>query len=75
MPRSEVDAVVEKNLRFRVSLIRLSEEELVMYAPVGITADSLTLNMRFSNQKLISAKIVGEDNPLDVPKDAPPDLP
>jgi hypothetical protein len=72
--RGETDKIVAKNLSFRVSVLFDDESRLTMYTPVGLVADSLTLEMKFQEDKLVAAKIVGEDNPQDVPTDAPPDL-
>lgn len=70
----EVDRIVEKNCGWGVNVIRCDETQLVMYAKVGFMADSITLTMDFADDSLVSAKIVGEDNPQDIPRDAPPDL-
>lgn len=72
--RQEVDRIVEKNCGWGVNVIRSDETQLVMYAKVGLMADSITLTMDFADDSLVSAKIVGEDNPQDIPRDAPPDL-
>jgi len=72
--RQVVDLIVEENCGWNVKVIRSEQAQLVMYAKVGFMADSITLTMDFADDRLISAKIVGEDNPLDIPRDAPPDL-
>ncbi|MBL8180617.1 MAG: hypothetical protein JNL64_03285 [Blastocatellia bacterium] len=72
--RQEVDRIVEKNCGWNVKVIRSEQTQLVMYAKVGFMADSITLTMDFADDRLVSAKIVGEDHPLDIPRDAPPDL-
>lgn len=74
MSRGEVDKIVAKNLSFQVSVLFDDRHTLTMYTPVGVVADSLTLEMKFQEDRLVAAKIVGEDHPQDVPTDAPPDL-
>jgi hypothetical protein len=74
MSRGEVDNIVAKNLNFQISVIANDNSTLTMYTPLGVMADSLTLQMKFQEDRLIGAKIVGEDHPQDIPTDAPPDL-
>ena len=72
LARQEVDRIVNKNCGWNVNVVQSDITRVVMSTKVGIMADSITLTMDFLADRLLSAKIVGEDHPLDIPRDAPP---
>ena len=72
MPRSEVEAILG---RHDTPFIMKHSEDNSVYLSVSLGGrDYLYLAIEFIDGKLSKAHFGGEDNPCDVPKDAPPNL-
>jgi len=70
--KAEVEEIIN---RHQASFIYRQdyEDQISLRVHLGM-ADSLSLGILFSDDKLKSANFFGEDNPMDVPKDSPPNL-
>jgi len=72
MPKAEVEEVISRHQAPYVRKIE-TQSGVNLLVSLGM-ADWLSLNIDFSDGKLKSAKLAGEDSPADVPKDAPSDI-
>jgi len=72
MPKAEVENIISRHQTPYLRRIE-TEDGIVLLVDLGL-ADSLSLAMGFSDNKLKGAKLAGEDSPKDVPKDAPKDI-
>lgn len=70
--KAEVEEIIN---RHQASFIKRIETEKGFNLMVHLgMADSLSLVLAFSDEKLKTAALIGEDSPQDVPKDAPPNI-
>lgn len=72
MPKAEVEEIINRHQTSFVWKIE-KEENIYLWVHLGLT-DALSLQLIFSDNKLKSASLAGEDHPKDVPEDAPPNL-
>jgi len=72
MSKAEVEEIIS---RHQTPYLRRIETEngVNLLVHLGL-ADTLSLVIGFSDDKLKGAKLAGEDSPMDVPKDAPSDI-
>ncbi len=72
MPRSEVESIIS---RHDAPYIRKhADDNSISLSVILGGINSLYLAAEFSGGKLVKARFGGEDNPWDVPKDAPPSI-
>jgi hypothetical protein len=70
--KAEVEEIINRHRTTFIERIE-TKEGICLLVHLGM-ADSLSLNLTFSENKLKSAVLAGEDHPQDVPTDAPPNL-
>ncbi len=72
MPKAEAEDVIH---RHQATFINRSDSEgrTFLLVHMGLT-DALYLSIDYADGKLVSARLGGEDNPQDVPKDAPANI-
>lgn len=70
--KAEAEEIINRHQTTFIERIE-TKEGICLLVSLGM-ADFLSLNITFSENKLKSAVLAGEDHPKDVPKDAPPNL-
>ena len=72
MSKADVEEIINRHQTSFLTKIETGEG-INLGVNLGM-ADSLSLFLHFSENKLKSAYLAGEDHPKDIPKDAPPNL-
>lgn len=72
MPRAEAEEIINRHQAPFINK-RVSEKGINLTVHLGM-ADSLSLWIEFSDGRVVRTNLRGEDNPQDVPRDAPPDI-
>lgn len=72
MARAEVESIISRHDAPYI-MKQMHDESLILSVKLG-GMSMLYLSLEFEDEKLIKANFAGEDNPWDVPKDAPQTL-
>jgi hypothetical protein len=72
MPRAEAEEIINRHQAPFINK-RVLEKGINLTVHLGM-ADNLSLWVEFSDDKVVRTNLRGEDNPQDVPRDAPPDI-